>query len=181
MLLYLALGGLGALAALALIAFVVGGRLPSTYTARGSMRLALEPQALWDALADVEAHPRGAAMTRAVERLPDVDGRPSWAEDLGQTTVTWTAVEWEPPRRMVCEARDSVVPMTARWEFELVPLDGATSLRVASEVVIADGTWHVPLFRVMMNLTNGARRGLTDFLKRVDSSLDPRSVEWEEA
>jgi hypothetical protein len=146
MLLWIVLAFVGALIALPVIVAVVGLRLPEVYAASGSVDVELSPEELWKELSDFEAHPRAGKMARKVERLPDVDGRPSWTEDLGQTVVTWTAVEWEPPHRMVCEARDSVVPMTARWEtvIEAAAEGGGSRVRVSNRTVIAKGTWHVP-------------------------------------
>ena len=88
----------GVLIALLVIVVVVGGRLPETYTAYGTVQVDLPPDALWKELVDCERYPRAAKMAKSVERLPDVDGKPSWREDLGASQVTWTVVEWEAPR-----------------------------------------------------------------------------------
>jgi hypothetical protein len=171
--------GVGAVLAVVLIVPLVGARLPDTYRAAGSVTLDRPAAELWAELVDFEAHPRAGKLARGVERLPDVDGRPSWREDLGQTRVTWTVVEWDPPRRLVCEARDSVVPMTARWETDVEDLDGAARMVLRNETVIRPGTWHVPLFRVIMTVTGGARRGMTDYLRTLDPTFDPATVAWE--
>jgi hypothetical protein len=171
--------GVGGLVALVLIVPLVGARLPDTYRAAGTVTLERTPTELWDELVDFAAHPRAGKMARGVELLPDVDGRPSWLEDLGQSQVTWTVVEWDAPRRLVCEARDSVVPMTARWETDIEDLGGSSRLVLRNVTVIRPGTWHVPVFRVIMTLTGGARRGMTDYLRTVDETFDPTAVAWE--
>lgn len=176
--LWILAGLAGALVALVVVVVIVGHRLPDTYTAYGTVELDLSPAELWAELADFEKHPRGAKMVRGVERLPDVDGRPSWTENLGSSVVTWTAVEWDPPRRMVCEARDSTVPMTARWVTEIAPREGGSRLLLENETHIRSGTWHVPIFRVIMTLTSGARRGMTDYLRSVAPGFEPGAVAW---
>lgn len=174
------LGLAGVLVALIVLVAVVGSRLPDTYRASGTVELARPPAELWRELADFERHPRAGSMAKRVERLPDVDGKPSWKEDLGSSVVTWTALEWDPPRRMVCEGRDSTLPMTARWATEIQPTEGGSRLVLENEIVIRDGTWHVPVFRVVMTLTGAARKGLTDYLRSVDPGFDPGAVAWEE-
>ena len=179
--LWILLGLAGCFVALLLIVTIVGKNLPDTYTASGSVVVDLPPDERWAQLANFEDRPRAVGMAKGVERLPDVAGKPAWTENLGQTVVTWTAVEWDPPHRMVCEAKDSVVPMTARWVTEIEAHEGGSRLLLDNETRIADGTWHVPIFRVMMTLTDGAKRGMTDYLRSIEPSFDPKSVAWEAA
>ena len=177
--LWILLGLLGGIIAVCLIIMIVGNRLPDTYRASGSVVVSVSPEALWEQLANFEERPRAVKMARSVERLADSEGKPVWKEDLGQSVVTWKAVEWNPPHRMVCEAQDSVVPMTARWVTEIHPHEGGARVVLNNETRIAEGTWHVPVFRVLMTLTHGARRGMTDYLRSIEPSFDPQAVVWE--
>lgn len=168
--------------AVVLIAYFVGKGLSESYAARGETVVAIAPTELWAALADFEQHPRGGPQVQGVERLPDVDGRPSWVEDLGETRMTVTATEWDPPRSMVLELTDSVVPMGARMTFALTP-DGAGSTRLAftNAVTIREGTWHTPFFRFVMTMTDGARSHMSGFLGDLHPALDVGQITWSDA
>lgn len=167
---------LGALLALVGTVVIVGLCLPETYRAKGRADLSLSPEALWAALQDVERHPLAASMARGVTR----EGETAWVEDLGSTSVRWETVEADRPRRLVRVGRDSVVPMTARWELVIEPLDGGSRLWIDARIDLRRGTWHVPIFRVLITLTRGAERGVEQYLAGLagDAALD---VRWERA
>ena len=154
----------------------VGGLLlPERYEATVRAEFDCSPAEVWARLEDVERNPGSGAMARSVEMLPREewrDGLPAWIEDLGSTRIQVQTTEREEPSLLVRELEDQVVPMRARWTFRLEPHgDSGTLVTASNETIIKRGTWHVPLFRTMMFLMNGARRGLVHFLTRLGSSL----------
>ncbi len=157
----------------AVLVFVplIGSLLPEVYRAQLRADVQRPPEEVWAALIDFETASFGGAMRKGYERLPDEDGRPAWIEDLGSSRVRYHVSEWDAPRRMVVEGADEVVPMTARWVFTLEPTPDGTRFRAAERVTIRSGTWHVPIFRVMMSLFNGVERGLRDHADRVLAGL----------
>jgi hypothetical protein len=165
----------------AVLVFVplVGFLLPEVYRAQLRADVERPPAEVWAALVDFEAHSFAGAMRKGHERLPDEDGRPAWVEDLGSSRVRYRVTEWDPPRRLVVEGADEVVPMTARWVFTLEPTPAGTRLRSAQRITLRNGTWHVPIFRVMMSLFSGAERGLRDHAGRVLADL-PATIAPEE-
>jgi len=61
---------------------------------------------------------------------------------------------------MVREMTDSVVPMTARSEYEIAPRAGGCRVTATHTIQLRDGTWHVPIFRVLLTLFGGTKSGL---------------------
>ncbi len=61
---------------------------------------------------------------------------------------------------MVREMASGTVPMTSRWKYTLEPAGEGCKLTIDGETYIRSGTWHVPIFRVMMCLGGGVKKGL---------------------
>ena len=162
---------LGGLIGLIALAFIVGSLLPAHYAGSVTVSIPHAPAAVWAELMSVEKHPIGGRMVRAVQRLPDHHGLACWTEDLGQSIVTVRTVEAEPPSRVVREMNDSVVPMTARAEIRLEPAGAGCTVTGEHRITVRHGTWHVPIFRIMLTITGGAKRGVRDYLRRVSRAL----------
>lgn len=151
---------------------VVGALLPVRSTGEVAVHLAASPQAVWDALHDPDAHPMTGKMKRAVEERGERDGLPTWVEDMGhgeRITVVTTASD--APRHMVRELESLAVPMSSRWEYRLEPDGEGTRVHVAGVTDIRSGDWKVPLFRFMMRVGGGVRRGLLIQLRMVADTL----------
>lgn len=171
--------GLGGLVGLVVFVVIVGLCLPESYRAKGRLDVGLPPEAVWKLISDFEAHPISANMARSVEALPDVDGLPSWNEDIGSTVITVTTVEEVAPQRLVRRMTDRIVPMTATWSFRIEPLDSGSRIWVENQTEIRRGTWHVPIFRLMMTMTRGAEKGVEAYLKQLGGELSGTPVQWE--
>lgn len=158
--------------ALVVVVVLVGRALPARSEGETSRRFAASPQAVWDALHDVAKHPMGGKMARSVTELETRDGRLSWTEDLGHgELISVRTVETSEPHALVREMDASSVPMSSRWEYALTP-DGdgcVVSLRGVTD--IRDGDWKVPIFRVMMRVGGGVKKGLDIQLGMVANTL----------
>ncbi|MBM3994077.1 MAG: hypothetical protein FJ303_07975 [Planctomycetes bacterium] len=146
-----------------LIAFIVGRFLPERYDACVIVELDRTPEEVWNALLDTQQNPMTGSMCRRQEKLADVDGRPSWLEDMGSSTVVVTTTVSEPTGRLCRRLADQVVPMTAEVSIVIEETQKGCRVTVHSVTVIRDGTWHVPIFRVMMTITGGGRSHLKSF------------------
>ncbi len=164
---------LGGLIGLVLVLFAIGWMLPAHYSSGASAVLPAPPEAVWGMLIDHERTPCSSHMCKGIERLPDQNGAPCWREDIGSSAITVRSVEQEPPRRIVRELEDSVVPMRARWELELEPVAAGTAVSVQQTGTIERGTWHVPLFRIAIHL-GAARAGMKAYLRRLATNLGER-------
>ena len=74
--------------------------------------------------------------------------------------ITVTTTDADRPRRLVREMRSAAIPMTSRWEYSFEPDGKGCRLTLDGETIIRRGTWHVPLFRVMMAVGGGVKKGL---------------------
>lgn len=162
----------GALLLLAATPFLVGRFLSEDYHGRVTAVFEAPPDAVWSALADYRTTPVTGSMWKATREVESENGLPAWIEDMGSSSVTVRTETAEAPSALVRRYADSVVPMTARVEFALESGDDAgTRVTGFNHMHVADGTWHVPLFRFLLTVTNGADRSLKDHLKSVGKAL----------
>ena len=169
---------LGCVLGLVALVFLVGSLLPERYGARGYVDVDESAEELWPKLLDHRAHPMAAKMAKGVEDLPDENGLPVWLESLGPSKIRVHTVESVSPSRLVREMADTVVPMTARAVIELEHRDGGCRIRMSNDTVIKRGTWHVPVFRVMLVLCSGLRGGIKAYLAQIVGQGQTR-VQWE--
>lgn len=157
-------------AALVLVVFIVGGvfiagsMLGEEVSSTISMSFVQPPEAVWDAIADYEHNPVSGSMRRETIPLPDDENGPAWKEDIGSTVITVHTLEAPDRTRIVRLFQDAVVPMTSRVDYLIEPEAGGTKITMSSVTTIKDGTWHVPLFRVILHLAPdaGSMAYLTD-------------------
>lgn len=159
---------LAGLAGLLVVVAIVGSLLPEDYRAEADRTVDGTPEDVWARIQNVERFPMAAGMAKSVTRLPDEDGGAVWEERMSGSTVRVRQSLAEPPHRAVREMADRVVPVTARAEIELAP-DGNHRTRVTlrNHITIRSGTWHVPVFRVMMAMFGGARGGVRAWLRQL--------------
>jgi hypothetical protein len=150
---------------------LIGLLMPERYEARVKAFLDASPDRVWNALEDFRNIPLTGKMRKKTEALPDVGGLPSWEEDMGQTTVTVVTEASRRPNYLKRRMTDRVVPMTTESEISLESELSGCRLTARSVTVIRSGTWHVPIFRVMVGL-GGARSGLRDYVKRLATNLN---------
>ena len=167
--------GLGGLALLVVAVVVVGLLMPERYAGRSQVVYARTAEEVWGALLDYDRHPMTGKMKKRVEARPAEKSLPVWTEDMGRgELVTVKTLEAERPGHMVREMTSGTVPMTSRWEYTLEPAGEGCRLTIDGETSIRRGTWHVPLFRVMMVLGGGVKKGLDI---QMDMVADTLSVE----
>jgi len=160
------------IAAVMALPVIIGFLMPVRYEGRSVVEYERSPQDVWDALQDVEAHPMTGVMMKSLEELPDEDGRPAWKEDMGHgEVITVTTTEQEPPHRMIRMMSSGAINMTSRWEYTLEPSDQGCRVTLAGITDIERGTWHTPVFRVMMVVGGGVKKGLDIQLDMVASTL----------
>lgn len=164
---------IGLLAAVALIAVpaIVGALLPKEFSGRAHVTFPAPLEEVFEALSDFEKHPLSCSQARRVERLEVEGGLPAWREDLGPSALIVRTIESEPPRRLVREVEDTVVPMRARWTYELYRTEAGTEVAIHQAGAIERGTWHVPFFRFAMRVTGGASSGPRRHLDSIAKSL----------
>jgi len=164
--------GLGGLALLVVAVVVIGLLMPERYEGRSQVVYARTAEDVWGALLDYDRHPMTGKMKKDVQAQPAQDGLPVWTEDMGRgELITVKPVEAEHPRHMVREMASKAMPMASRWVYTLEPAGEGCKLTIDGETTIRGGTWHVPIFRVMMVLGGGVKRGLDIQMDMVAATL----------
>jgi uncharacterized protein YndB with AHSA1/START domain len=151
------------LALLVALTALVGWRLPKSHRASREQALAASPEAVWNAITDVEAFPSWRSDVRQVQRLPDRDGRPVWIEEGGSGKMTLAVERWEPSRMLVVRIADPDLPFGGTWTYEITPAAGGTRLRITE-----DGEVYNPLFRFMARFIFGYEGTISAYMSALD-------------
>jgi hypothetical protein len=172
--LYIILSVVGSFIALFLLASIVGRFLPERYAASVTLLLDKKPDKVWTAINDYQSNPVTGRMRKKTEPLPNSNGLPAWKENIGSSTISVTTEYAEAPNRLKRNLADSVVPMTAEWEIAIEPTTDGSRVRATNVTVIRNGTWHVPIFRVMMTLINGVKLGLKSYARQLATNMNAK-------
>ncbi len=160
----------GALALLLVMALIIGRFLPERYFSEVSHSSGRAPEEVWPLLHDPKSVCYGGKQARSVTLLSE-EGEPvRWREDLGPSKFTAAILESSPHYRVLVEGEDSVVPMQMRREFHIEPEGSGALVTIKQNIVVTSGTWHVPIFRIMMSL-GAATAGVKDYMRRLANAL----------
>ena len=166
---------IGIVAVLVLVPVIIGLLLPERYEGQTKAFLAKSPEEVWVALQNRESHPMTGKMMKSTEELPKtewVDDLPAWVEDMGHgERITVKTVEADPPVRIVREMASASMPMTSRWVYTLEEAEGGCNLTIHGETYIRRGSWMVPIFRFMMVVGGGVKKGLDIQIDMVAKTL----------
>ena len=163
---------LGVIAAVIFVPLITGLLLPERFVGQVKVVFHKSPEDVWQALADFEKHPMTGKMMKGVEKLPDENGLAVWVEDMGRgEKIKVNTVECEQTTRLVREMSSAAVPMSSRWEYDLEPFDAGCRVTLSGETYIRRGNWIVPIFRFMMVVGGGVRKGLRIQMDMVATSL----------
>ena len=164
--------GLAGIALLVVTVVVIGMLMPERYVGRSEVVYAKSAEDVWGALLDYDTHPMTGKMRKSVQEQPAENSLPVWIEDMGNgELITVKTIEAERPRHMVREMASKAMPMTSRWEYTLESIDEGSRLTIDGETYIRSGTWFVPIFRVMMVLGGGVKKGLDVQMDMIAATL----------
>ncbi len=167
---------LGAFIALILLVvggvFAIGSVLDEKVTSSVTMTFEQSPDIVWAAIVDNESNPVSGAMRRKTVALPNEETGPAWQEDIGSSVITIRTIESSKPSKLTRMFEDSVVPMMSLVEYLLEAENEGTKVTMNSTTHVNDGTWHVPLFRVMLHLAPdaGSLAYLTDLRAHLNAN-----------
>ena len=146
----------GSLVALGIVVVVIGALLPSKHRASRSAIFHASPEKLF------------ALITGPQDWRPDVrsyertaNGGDSFREtnQRGQT-VTYKAVEIDPPYHYVARIADKNLPYGGQWTYQLEPRGSQTALRITE-----DGEVYNPVFRFVSRFVIGHTRTIDNYLR----------------
>lgn len=148
----------GVVALVALVA-LIGSRLPKTHAATREAQLPAPPDAVWQAITEVEAFPAWRTDVSRVERLTDRAGKKTWVEHGGNGRITFTVDRAEPPRLLVSRIADPDLPFGGTWTYEIAPVPGGSTLRITE-----NGEIYNPFFRFMARFVFGYEGTMAAYL-----------------
>jgi hypothetical protein len=157
---------LGVIAVVVVAALVVGWVLPVRHRASRQATFRADPAAVWELITNVEAFPAWRGDVKAVERLPDRDGRPVWVEEGGNGRITYAVARAEPPSLLVVRIADVTLPFGGTWTYEIAPASGGSTLTITE-----DGEIYNPIFRVMSRFVFGYDSTMAAYLAAAEKRL----------
>ncbi|MCB9716071.1 MAG: SRPBCC family protein [Myxococcales bacterium] len=136
----IAIWGVLALGALALVATGIGATMEPSHTVTREAVYSQTPQEVW---AVITRFDQEASWRSDVEAVQIESGHPiRFVEMNDQGPLPLEVKEQEAPTKMVLVANDPSLPFTGTWTFVLAPVEGGTRLSVTEH-----GTVNNPLFR----------------------------------
>jgi uncharacterized protein YndB with AHSA1/START domain len=157
---------LGVLAIIAVAVAAIGALLPRGHSATMQAALPVPPEVVWRTITDVEAFPSWRSGVKAVNRLPDRDGKPRWVEDTSQGKVPLAVERSEPPRVLVLRIDDPDLPFGGTWTYSIVPAPTGSTLSITE-----DGEVYNPIFRFMARFVFGYEATMRSYLDDITRKL----------
>ena len=155
----IALWIVAALVALVLLIVAVGACLPRGHVASCSVRISRPPGDVWAAATDYATWTAWAPGVKAMERLPDRDGKPSWNMKTCQGDLPMVVETDDPPRRRVTRILDEGLPFGGSWTWEIAA-DGTGSRVTLTE----DGFIRNLVFRALARFVFGYHGTIEKYL-----------------
>ncbi len=148
------------LAAMLVLVTVIGWLLPRDHVATRIGRYRQPPDAIWKAIADVEAMPSWREGLKSVQRLPDRNGFPAHIEVTSSGTIPMETVEMVPPQKLVTRIADPKLPFGGTWAFEIAPTAEGATLRITERGYVTN-----PFFRFMSRFVFGQTSTMESYLR----------------
>lgn len=145
---------------LAVVAWIVGSRLPEEHSASRSITLRQAPEAVWAVIADCEGHAGWAKGVTRVERMAEQDGREVWRQHMGRNSFVMETTTTDPPRRLVRSISDDHGPFSGSWTYEIAPAGEGSRVQLTETGRIKN-----PIPRFMMRYMMGEDTYLKMHLK----------------
>jgi uncharacterized protein YndB with AHSA1/START domain len=164
--------GLGCVIGVLAVIALVGCFLPRFHVAARTLRSKQPPEEVWRIITDFAATPSWHPEVRAVERVPDQQGREIWREtDKRGYPMLLETVEAVPPRHLVRAIGDEDGPFSGQWHFELAPEGSGCRLTLTERGQIPN-----PFFRFMFRLFMTTTFYLEMYLKALAVRLGDEPV-----
>jgi uncharacterized protein YndB with AHSA1/START domain len=155
------------LAAVAGVIALIGSRLPQAHVASREGRVSAPPEAVWQAITNVDAFNTWRAGVSRVQRLPDREGKTTWIEHTSDGRLTLTVEHAEPPRLLVIRLADPDLPFGGTWTYEIAAASaGSTVVRITEH-----GEIYNPAFRFMARYVFGHHGTIEKYLASLEKKL----------
>lgn len=151
---------------LVVVVLVIGWLLPEKHRAQRQATFKAPPETVWELVTNVEDFPSWRGDVKTVQRLPDRDGRPVWAEEGSNGRITMAVERSEAPRLLVVRIADPDLAFGGTWTYEIAPAANGSTLTITE-----DGEIYNLLFRVMARFVFGYESTLAAYLTAADARL----------
>lgn len=153
---------LAVIAGLVLLIALIGWLLPKGHVASAKADFKQSPEALWNAITDVESFTSWRSDLKKVERLPDRDGHAVWREWNSGGEMTLETTSANPPNLLVMRIADENLPFGGTWSYEISRAGDVTSLKITE-----NGEVYNPIFRFMARFIFGHHSTIETYLKNL--------------
>lgn len=152
----------GGIVALVAILFIIGLTLPRTHLASSVATFHQPPEKLWAAISDFPSMPGWAPGVASVERMPDLNGHPVWAQigKMGRMPLELEVVE--PPHKLVGRIAADNLGFGGKWTYVITPAEGGATMTITE-----DGFIDNVMFRAMARLFFGYHGTQQAYLRAV--------------
>jgi len=129
----------------------VGGLLPVEWKREGRLMLGWTPEAVWRVLVDLDGMPAWRSDLTALERLPDVGGRPVWREIGHGAPRIMRLIVAQAPWRLVIQGVEAGRTALRTRTVELRPTGKGTLVTMTERDEVRN-----PIARVLRRLGAGS-------------------------
>jgi hypothetical protein len=148
------------LAGVLILITLIGWLLPRDHVATRIGRYRQSPEAIWKAIADVDAMPSWREGLKSVQHLPDRNGLPVHLEVTSDGKIPFETIEMTPPQKLVTRIADPKLPFGGTWTFEITPAAEGATLRITERGYVTN-----PFFRFMSRFVFSQTSTLETYLK----------------
>jgi uncharacterized protein YndB with AHSA1/START domain len=169
--LWIFLGLLTLLVALLAAATLIGSQLPRNHFATPMGLYRQKPEAVWEAITNVDAMPTWREGLKSVQKLPERNGLPAHIEVTTSGTIPMETVEMNPPTKLVTRIADDRLPFGGTWTYEIQETTEGSALRIMERGWVSN-----PFFRFMSKFVFGQTSTMNAYLRSLAKKLgeEPR-------
>jgi hypothetical protein len=146
----------------ALVALIIGSRLPLNHTASRSMRFGRSPSDVYRVIRNVGQSPEWRSDVKRVEMI----GEDRFREFNARGAVTYQIVEDVPGRKLVTKILDVNLGYGGSWEYSLEPAGDGTLVTITERGEVSN-----VLFRFMSRFVFGHTASIDAYLNALSSRL----------
>ncbi len=114
----------------AILAVIVGKRMPRDHVAAVYGIYNAAPEAVWALISDPTQSATWRGDVKRVDKLPRTDGRLAWKEMTDRGVTTYEMVAQEPMVSQITRITDEKLPYGGQWEFRLTRRGAGTELLI---------------------------------------------------
>lgn len=147
-----------------LLVMVIGSMLPKGHTISRAVTVNAPPDAVWNLITAV---PTWRPNITRYQEMESQNGHRVWREtDKGNQTITYEAMESDPPHRLVTRIADAKLPFGGTWTYEIAPNGDGSTLTITE-----NGEVYNPAFRFVSRFIMGHAATVDAYLKAVKARL----------